>query len=244
MSEIRSLANWAGVIAVSVAAGVLLNVGCSSDDGKASEAEAGHGSADNGGAPAETVGGAPSSAGTNALGGSSQGGATGVAGASEPSDGGVGMVAAGGAPPQGGDCLVKVSMNDSNAIDAATPLSEKCLVETFDGQINFTIMNGTFPDGRQITVDFFADPVKGASVKLEDGYDFAAHQGAHASYVDSQGVWAADKGTVTITSVSGDDYVLTLENAHFAVSPGPGGDPASGTFVASGTISGTAMAGM
>ncbi len=147
--------------------------------------------------------------------------------------------AAGGAPTEGGDCYVALSENSSNAIDPTTPISDVCRATTFDGQINFEAVQ---PDERDLNIDFFAPPVAGASVKLEDGFDFAAHQGAVASYIDSAGVWNADSGTVSIVSVKGDAYVVKLANVHFAVQPGQPFEPtATGDFVANGTISATAM---
>jgi hypothetical protein len=144
-------------------------------------------------------------------------------------------------PSAGGDCSVVLSMNTSNAVDAETPLSETCRATTFDGQINFEVVQGALPNGRGIKVDFFAPPVAGTSVKLEDGYDFAAHEGAAASYMDSVGVWNADSGTVSIESVTGDTYVVKLVDVHFAVLAGQPIEPATtGEFVANGTITASA----
>jgi hypothetical protein len=133
-------------------------------------------------------------------------------------------------------------MNTSNAVDAETPLSETCRATTFDGQINFEVLQGELPSGRGINIDFFAPPVAGASVALEDGYDFAAHEGAAASYTDSVGVWNADSGTVSIESVTGDTYVVKLVDVHFAVLPGQPVTPATtGEFVANGIITASAQ---
>lgn len=213
----------------------MLASACSTDDAADSAAE-----------PSAGAAGEAASGGAGATGGadSGDGGAKapeGTAGSDGSADAGSAGMASGGAPSAGGDCLVVLSANTSNAVDAATPLSETCRATTFDGQINFEVLQGVLPSGRGINVDFFAAPVAGASVKLEDGYDFAAHEGAAASYMDSVGVWNADAGTVSIESVTGDTYVVKLVDVHFAVLPGQPVEPAStGEFVANGTITAVA----
>jgi hypothetical protein len=133
-----------------------------------------------------------------------------------------------------GACSVVISANTSNALNPTVPLTQDCLATPYTGQVNFEINEGVAPNRRKLGIDFFVPAVVGASVKLEDGYDYAAHKGAAASYVDSAGVWNANSGTVTIVSITGDSYVLSLSKVHFVVLDTTG--TSKGSFMADGTI--------
>lgn len=240
MSHFSLTSSLVSRLAFTLLSGALLSVACSSDDANEPAGAAGQAA---GGDVSEPQGGGASEQGGSA---SEQGGAK-ADGGQRPSDGGVTSSEGGadsgaaGAASEGAACRVELSMNTSNAIDPDVPLTERCEAITFDGQINFEIYAGEGADQRNLNIDFFADPVMGASVKLEDGYDFQTGMGAAASYMDSVGVWNADSGTVTITEVSGDSYVVTLTDVHFVVLDGPVDVANSGEFTASGTISATAM---
>lgn len=134
----------------------------------------------------------------------------------------------------GGACSVVISANTSNALNPTIPLTQDCLSTPYTGQVNFEINEGVSPNRRNLGIDFFAPAVVGASVKLEDGYDYDLHKGAVASYVDSAGVWNADSGTVTIVSITTDSYVLSLSKVHFVVQDTTG--TSKGSFTADGTI--------
>ncbi|HEX2871095.1 MAG TPA: hypothetical protein VHP33_07565 [Polyangiaceae bacterium] len=222
-------------LVLGVGLGLSLASACSKDDAADSDARPSAGAA---GEAAVAGAGVAGSALSGDAGGRALGGA---AGAEPGADAGSAGMEAGGAPSAGSVCSVVLSMNTSNAADAETPLRETCRASTFDGQINFEVVEGAPPNGRAIQVDFFAPPVAGASVKLEDGYDFATHEGAAASYSDSVGVWNADSGTVSIETVTGDTYVVKLVDVHFAVLPGQPVEPTTmGEFVANGTITASA----
>lgn len=235
-----SFAGPFGLASLVLGAAFLMLGACSSDDGKApSDGAAGESGKPVGGAEANAGGGAAAGGGGLAGSATDGGGEPSSGGAADSS--GAGGAAGGAGPMMSGDCRVALSMNTSNAADAATPLDQKCEVITYDAQVNFTVTNGTLPDGRQLNVDFFEAPLAGASVKLEDGYDFEAHQGAAASYMDAGGVWNADKGTVSIVSVADGSFVLKLTNVHFVVLDGPDVEANNGEFIANGTIAGPAM---
>ncbi len=140
-------------------------------------------------------------------------------------------------PPNNGSdgaCSVVISANTSNALNPSIPLTQDCLATPYTGQVNFEINEGVAPNHRNLGIDFFAAATVGASIKLEDGYDYALHKGGAASYVDSAGVWNANSGTVTIVSITGDSYVLSLSNVHFVVLDATG--TSKGSFTADGTI--------
>jgi hypothetical protein len=125
-------------------------------------------------------------------------------------------------------------------LNASTPLTQDCLASKFTDQVNFEINEGVAPNRRNLNIDFFAAASVGASIKLEDGYDFGAHKGGAASYTDSAGGWNADAGTITIVSITGDSYVLSLSKVHFVVLSSSG--TAKGSFMADGTITTKAAA--
>ena len=140
-------------------------------------------------------------------------------------------------PPNNGSdgaCSVVISANTSNALNPSIPLTQDCLATPYTGQVNFEINEGVAPNRRNLGIDFFAAATVGASIKLEDGYDYALHKGGAASYVDSAGVWNANSGTVTIVSITGDSYVLSLSKVHFVVLDATG--TSKGSFTADGTI--------
>jgi hypothetical protein len=188
------------------------------------------------------IGGRTVTTGGDAPGGVPQGGAGsasigGEGGEESEPSGTAGANAMGGAGNTSGDCYVELSGNTSNAIDPEVPLTASCSALPYPGQINFSVKNGQLPDARLLNVDFFAEPIAGASVDLKDDPTF---ERAAASYMDSVGVWNADSGIVTIVSVDGDSFVVALKNVHFVVLTGPFEVAATGEFTASGTITATA----
>lgn len=240
------LRTWSKVVhvwPVLLLSGALAAVACETDDGKTEPGAESAGSGAAAGEPATSEGGRPdaSSGGSPNAGETTAAGGAGGAGAEAASASGAG---AGGAPSTGGDCYLALSMNSSNAVAADTPLTERCEAIIFDGQMNFEIYAGTAPDQRNLNIDFFETPVMGASVDLSKPFDFAAGKGGAASYVDTAGVWNADKGTVTIEKLEGTTFTVKLNNVHFAVQGGGPVQPTStGEFTANGTITAVSMAG-
>jgi hypothetical protein len=133
-----------------------------------------------------------------------------------------------------GGCNVIISKNTSNALRPELPLTQDCLATVYTGQVNFEINEGASANRRNLSVDFFAAATAGTTIKLEDGYDFAAKKGGTLSYVDNNGVWNADSGEVTIVSVTGKDYVVSLKNVHFVVIDATATN--KGAFTANGTV--------
>lgn len=255
MRFFRASANQTAYFCALLLSAALAPAACSSDDAVKSSPESGAG------APAMEAGGAPAGgsldvdrtggpagegggpAGAGATGAVVAGGASGGA-ASEGGANEGGATGAGGAPNEGAECLVTFSMNTSDAVDAGTPLDQSCEAIRFDGQMNFEIYAGDGADQRNLNIDFFDEPVMGKSVNVEDGYDFEAGRGAAASYIDSAGVWNADRGSITLQKVDGDLFRVKLTDLHFVVLGGGPSEPTnSGEFVASGTITATAMPG-
>jgi hypothetical protein len=144
---------------------------------------------------------------------------------------------------------VTITKSTANVTAPATPVAGACTVEQFDdgmghSQINHHVTDTEGGAQRDFGIDQFGPRTPGTSFDIATGYDFQASRGVYVSYLELGGLesrlWNADRGTITLKSVSGKTYTVEVKAAHMVPAPNPMGDnKATGDFEVSGTLTAT-----
>jgi hypothetical protein len=152
------------------------------------------------------------------------------------------------APLAAGPCQVSFTSSTANLAAAATPISSGCIAQEYGdathSQWNFGANDNVAGTMRFFNIDWFdiTTPV-GTTLKVEDGYNITtAWNGINVSYSESspafdQFTWTGDRGSVTLTAVSGKTFTVTVTAVHFTPTADISNqNQATGSFEMNGTI--------